>query len=111
MITIDPRTHWCPRHLEPFRAEWPRGYLPASLALLDEAVRREDVARAAGWTPEGGRADPARLSAVLAEYGPLCCLVGDETAEKWTALALAGDMPAFATALDRLRSTPLAWLA
>lgn len=99
MITIDPRAHWCPRHLEPFRARWPRGYLPASMALLEEAVRRPEIARAAG-----GDAD--RLDPVLREYGPLCCLAGDDATARWTSLALADDLGPMAAALDLLRATP-----
>jgi hypothetical protein len=106
-VMIDPRTHWCDRHREPFRAAWPKGYMPASMALLEEAVRREDVLRAAGWEPETGAvADTAKLSPVLAEYGPLCCLVGDETTAKWTELALADDLGPMKLALEELRARP-----
>lgn len=102
MIKIDPRVHWCARHLEPFRAEWPRGYLVASSALVQEAARREDVLSACGYDGSAGSANFGLLDRVLREFGPLCCLVGDETAAKWTALALADDLAPMRAALDEL---------
>lgn len=106
MIKIDPRVHWCARHLEPFRAEWPRGYVLASAALVEEAVRQQEVLAACGYDGSEGSGNPELLDRVLREFGPLCCLVGDEKAAKWTQLALAGDTYSFAVALDELRTAP-----
>lgn len=96
MIQIDPRAHWCPRHLEPFRAAWPKGYLLASMALFEESVRRPEIAEAAGG-------DTAMLDRVLREFGPLCCLIGDEGVARWTELTLADDLAPMQEAFERLR--------
>jgi len=73
--------------------------MPATLALLEEALRRDDVQQALGG-------DDAMLERVLLVYSPLCCLVGDEITARWTALALADDLLPMAAALDELRSQP-----
>ena len=102
-IVLDPARDWCDRHREPFRERWPAGILPATLALLELACRNPKVVAAA--TPEGSElADVELLGRVLVELGPLCCLAGDLEARRSTRLALAGDIEAFAVALDELRS-------
>jgi hypothetical protein len=89
VIQLEPQTHWCERHLKPFRQRWPDGYLPASLRILDHVVERDDITRACGRDEATGvLADVARLPAVLREFSPLCCLIGDEEAERITRLAL-----------------------
>lgn len=104
--TFSPTSHWCPRHLEPFRDRWPAGWAFAMGALFEEAVRREEIQRAAGYDPEKGTpADTKMLDRVLREYAPLCCYLGDETAEKWTRLALADDSSPLVVALSALRAS------
>lgn len=70
-INVEPTSVWCQSHLEPFCAEWPTGYLPATMCLVNLALQREDVQQAAGL-------DVAMLDRVLREFGPLCCLLDDE---------------------------------
>jgi hypothetical protein len=67
MIIVEPTATWCATHLENFRARWPEGYLPATLCLVHQALNLDEEIIAAS----GGRA--AALSAVLREFGPLCC--------------------------------------
>jgi hypothetical protein len=79
-LILDPAVHWCPTHLERYRERWPAGYAIASMVLVRAATDRPDVQQAAGYNVETGeKGDVARLPAVLREYGPLCCLVGDDT--------------------------------
>ena len=66
------------------------------MALFEECVRREDILAAAGG-------QVAMLDRVLREYAPLCCLVGNETTARWTALAL-GPLEEFRAALEKLRA-------
>jgi hypothetical protein len=70
---------WCERHLEPFRPQWPKGAARAALHLFDLACRNDKI-----LTVTAG--DPMRLEAAFAEFGPLCCLVGeDEMADVYAA--------------------------
>ena len=94
MITIDPHVHWCARHLEPFRERWPQGYTRASLVLVELAIRRPDVV-AACTLGDDEEASAEMLDRVLREFGPLCCLLGDEVVERWTTLALDPDLDRF----------------
>lgn len=100
--TFDPTTHWCPRHLEPFRKRWPQGWPLAMLALFDEAVRNDEIMAACGHDPEKGTlADTRMLDRVMREYAPLCCFLGDDITAKWTRLSL-GPLDAFKAARDAL---------
>lgn len=65
---------WCPRHLEPYRAQWPLGGPAASMSLLQAAAEMRAVQDAAG--PDG---DPAMLAAALVRFSPLCCFVDQST--------------------------------
>jgi hypothetical protein len=40
---------------------------------------------------------------VLREYGPLCCLLGDEVVGHWTALALDPDLDRFRLAYIEMK--------
>lgn len=103
-VILDPASVWCDRHREAFRATWPRGILPATLALFEVAVRDERVIEACRLgTDELASAD--MLARVIAEFSPLCCLLGDLEARRWTRLALAEDVYAFAVELDAVRSS------
>lgn len=83
-ITIEPTAAFCPRHLDPFRATWPNGYLSAAMCLVYQALQRPEIDAAAGN-------DTAMLDRVLREFGPLCCLIGDDTTAAITAGALTDD--------------------
>lgn len=86
ILVGNPMMIWCADHLEPFRRDWPAGYLPASLALLHQAMLRDDIQAAAGGRVEA-------LNGVLREYGPLCCLVDRETVAEIVRLALGPTGP------------------
>jgi hypothetical protein len=109
--TFDPRTHWCPRHLAPFRDSWPTGrWVFATLGLMQEMLHRREILTACGWEPatadrEERRADVRMLDRVLREYAPLCCYVGDEVSERWTGLAL-GPIEEYRAAHDALAALP-----
>lgn len=95
--TFEPRTHWCPKHLEPFRATWGKNaaWALATLALFEECIRRQEIINAAGN-------QTSMLDRVLREYSPLCCYLGDETTAHWTELAL-GPEDAWKEAFAELR--------
>lgn len=100
--TFEPSTHWCQRHLQPFRERWPVGWGLAMMALFQVAVRREDVQAAAGYNEaKGTQADTKMLDRVMREFAPICCLVGDEETARWTNLAL-GPFEDYKLELDRL---------
>lgn len=70
-VSLDFATTWCPRHLEPFRAEWPRGAGVAMIRLFQAFAENEDAQAMAGG-------DTMQLGAVTAECSPLCCFVGED---------------------------------
>lgn len=103
-VPFNPEEVWCPRHLAPFEENWPSGYLPASLALIQLAVRTDALIAWCGGNPDiGVAADASRIAAAIRDLGPVCCLLGDETTKYWTDLALAGDAEPLRVALLELR--------
>jgi hypothetical protein len=62
---------WCSRHLEPYRAQWPKGAPLAMLRLFDAAVAMPAVVDACGG-------DAHLLTEALQRFKPLCCFVGQE---------------------------------
>lgn len=70
-IALDFSTHWCPRHLEPFRAGWPAKAGLAMVMLFEAFTADERVGKLTGG-------DAMRLAAVALEWSPLCCFVGDD---------------------------------
>lgn len=83
-IVVEPGAAWCAEHLEPFRAAWPAGYLPAVMALTFQALNHdEEIIRASGGRVEA-------LTAVLREFGPLCCRLDPSVLDEITTGALAG---------------------
>lgn len=74
---LDFTVHWCARHLEPFRAEWPKGAGLAMLALFEAWVADERVIAMAPKRA-GGQADTGALDALAAETSPLCCFLTEE---------------------------------
>lgn len=94
--TFDPKTHFCERHLEPFRETWGGiDWLKAMLGIFQVCVRRKDIQDAAGARIE-------MLDRVLREYAPLCCLVGDDETAKWTRLAF-GPADEYRAAIEELK--------
>lgn len=89
-IVLD-HTAWCAAHLEPFRAEWPRGYGVAQVLLFQEAIKDTEIQRACGWNPDTGQTgDVGALSGVLIEFSPLCCRLTREERRAIYAQALGG---------------------
>lgn len=76
-VTLDFASHWCARHLEPFRARWPLGAGVAMVRLAEAAMADERIIAAAPKDAEG-KAMTAALDALLLEHSPLCCFVGEE---------------------------------
>lgn len=70
-VALDFATHWCPKHLGPYKAEWPKGAGVAMVMLFQAFTEDPRSAEMAGG-------DSMRLSAVALECSPLCCFVGDE---------------------------------
>lgn len=68
MVTLDWDVMWCARHLEPFRAEWPKGAGVAMLSLAGRAMAMPAVIDAAG-------ADAEQLNVALRRFAPICCFV------------------------------------
>jgi hypothetical protein len=67
VITVEPRAAWCERHLvAPFRRRWPKGYVTATLVLVQQALCDDEIQAAASG-------EVAMLDRVLREFGPLCC--------------------------------------
>lgn len=83
-ITLEPRAVWCAEHIEPFRARWPAGYLPAVMCLVHQALNHdEEIAAAAGGEVE-------LLDRVLREYGPLCCRLDPDMLARIVEGSIAG---------------------
>lgn len=73
-VALEFSTTWCMRHLEPFRASWPDGAAVAMLELFNAFVADARV-------PELTGGDAMRLAAVVHEWSPLCCFIGDQALE------------------------------
>lgn len=71
-VELTVAVSWCAEHLEPYRARWPQGYMPATTVLFDTFVRLDNVQ--AYCQGKGGA-----LNAALAEFGPMCCRVAEAT--------------------------------
>lgn len=79
-VRLDFTVHWCARHLEPFRSDWPGGAGVAMMRLFDAAVADERIV-AAVPKAAGGKGRTEALDGVLLEFSPLCCFLGDERME------------------------------
>jgi len=62
---------WCPRHLQPYRAAWPRGFAVAMTRLFDAAVRMQAVI---DWC----QGDAGKIAGALARFAPVCCFIPNE---------------------------------
>jgi len=76
-VNLAFETHWCTKHLEPFREGWPAGAERAMMALFEAAVYNDDIMAAMPKTTDG-KAKTEALNAVLLEHAPLCCFVGED---------------------------------
>lgn len=72
-IEMTPENTWCARHLEPFRAQWPKGYLLAMPLMFSAFSMLDDVMAYCDPNDGSGMSDTRRLQAALAEFGPICC--------------------------------------
>lgn len=95
----DVTRDWCPVHLEPFRADWPRGAAIAEVLIIEAALSDPDIQKATT-----GGIDS--LNAALVEFAPLCCQVERHragTVDRIVAVAL-GDKPgSIAELRDQIR--------
>lgn len=81
---LDWDAMWCARHLEPFRAEWPKGAAVAMVELLRRALAMPAVIDAA-------KADTEQIDVALRRFAPICCFVSHEDLQ--AVYALAGVTP------------------
>ena len=80
-ITMEPHRVICKLHGEPFRANWPAGYVPFLLFALDKVMGQEEFVAYAGG-------EVAKVNALLDER-PLCCrLSPDDRLEAWSKTGL-----------------------
>lgn len=76
-VELDFNTHWCGRHLEPFRTRWPVGAGVGMVKLFEAAVADPRIIAACPKDADG-QAKTSSLDAVLREHSPLCCFVSDQ---------------------------------
>ena len=67
----------CPRHGEPYRAQWPKGFAITAVMLMDHIFKRDDVAaeaRELSGCGSDGKPEPKVIEQVL-DSVPACCRV------------------------------------
>lgn len=74
---------WCSTHLEPFRAEWPKGAAIAMMNLFTASAADERITAAADGITD-------RLEPVLREHGPMCCFLPAEVTRAVVEASLEG---------------------
>ena|ERR1700738_2583116 len=85
-VTLDFGVMFCPHHLEPFRAEWPRFSTFALLGMFNAAVRDERIIKESGG-------DTKELTSIFGRHRPICCYLNEThpgVAEEVVNLALMG---------------------
>jgi hypothetical protein len=70
-VQLDWHVMWCARHLEPFRAEWPKGAPVAMLELTRRALEMPAIIDAA-------EADATNIGKALKRFAPICCFVSHD---------------------------------
>lgn len=75
--------YWCRDHLRPFRDDWPRGYMIASILLFQTSCEDESIVAAA-------QGDAFQLQGVLDEFSPLCCRLPYQVLRRIYDLSLRG---------------------
>lgn len=96
MIEVRPRDVLCEPRMRRFQTRWPSGYPAAALCIVHQALTRPEIQQAAGSS-----ADPKRITAVLQEFGPLCCLIGHDVADEIIDGMLAGNEPSFRATIEK----------
>lgn len=82
-IELD-HTLWCPRHLEPLRAEWPKGFGMALIAMFHHAVQSDKIHK-------GSKGQTELIQVALKVNAPVCCnILGDKLSRKIIREALKG---------------------
>jgi hypothetical protein len=76
-VNLDYNVHWCPRHLEPLRANWPTNSAVAMVYLVEAALAHPTITAAVPKDADG-HGQVCALDVVLLEHSPLCCLLGDD---------------------------------
>lgn len=77
IVFPEARTAWCPRHLEPFRARWPHGYLTLCIRAFD-VISADDRFASRFPVADDGRAilDDELATKLLVSFSPLCEWLG-----------------------------------
>lgn len=82
-LQLDVQAVACVVHAEPFHAQWPAGWLPFALYLMQHALgdapQEGDFARVLKAAHDRGQPLEQSLAALLPEYGPLCHIAKPET--------------------------------
>lgn len=89
-VELDFKRDTCPRHIEPFRADYPKGVAVFMLLMFDSFAHDERVLAMAPHDEEG-LAESAALPRLVLECAPLCCFIGDEEVTAITREALSGE--------------------
>lgn len=85
LVMLDWKVMFCPEHLEPYRADWPKGYPLAMVAMFQAAASDDRISVLCGG-------DPQRLNSVLREHAPLCEFLPVGLTEEITAMSLKGEL-------------------
>ena len=80
-VVLDVWTIFCPRHLEPFKEAWPKGFPLAMVWFFQYATTMPAI-----WDKAKG--DSEKLNSAIDEFKPLCCFVPDNVREAITLRAL-----------------------
>lgn len=70
LLATEYATVWCPRHLEPYRDQWPLGAPTATLRVLLAAYEMDKVLAEIGPDHE-----PPYVLNALVKFSPLCCFI------------------------------------
>lgn len=70
-VQLEVWTMFCPRHLEPFKQDWPKGYAIALTELFKYAVAMPAIS-------EHAKNDANNIQAALERFKPICCFVPKE---------------------------------
>lgn len=83
-VELDFKFMWCTKHLEPFRATWPRSAALAMTNLFSASAADERIIAAA-------QGDADRLGPVLREHGPMCCFLPPKVTDAVVRASLDGN--------------------
>jgi hypothetical protein len=74
-VGLSFETTWCPKHLEPYRANWPMCAAAAMVKLFEAFVEDERAISMAGG-------DSLKLNAVMIECSPICCFISEDALKR-----------------------------